>query len=60
MDDRRRQALAGLARALAGVAELRQRRADGGRWPLPADLAVHLFLYANGWIPPTRPDPGER
>jgi hypothetical protein len=42
---------------LLGVA-FRQRLLDDARrrgWPLPQGLAVHLWLYACGLAPPSRP-----
>lgn len=45
-----------LARTLAAVArekELRAARRDN--WPLSEALRVHLWLYANGLVAPTRP-----
>lgn len=48
--------LQSLMHTLVEVARVRARReAEQAAWPLPADLAAHLWLYALGLGGPTRP-----
>jgi hypothetical protein len=51
---KRSQALGRLQRTLMAVAQRRRvEEAARGRWPLPEDLALHLWLYAEGLAGPT-------
>jgi len=48
--------LQSLMRTLVEVARVRAlREAEQSAWPLPAGLASHLWLYAEGLCGPTRP-----
>ncbi len=52
-----------LTRLITVMAAVGRQRAleeaAGAGWPLPDSVAVHLWLYSNGWFSPTPPEHDE-